>query len=88
MVKKMLFLILLLALIVGVLLLFYPAKLQEWTRDTPLQPPPSTTTLYKWQDSNGEWVVSDTPPAEGIPYQEMKYRSDVNVLPLPEELKE
>jgi hypothetical protein len=88
MVKKVSFLILLLALLVGIMLLFYPEKLREWRKDTPLEPPPTTTTLYKWQNSKGEWVVSDDPPAGDIPYQEMKYRSDANVMPLPDELKE
>jgi hypothetical protein len=88
MVKKISLLILLLALAVGIMLLFYPEKLKEWSKDTPLELPPTTTILYKWQNSDGEWVVSDDPPAEDIPYQKMKYRSDANVLPLPDELKE
>jgi hypothetical protein len=88
MVKKISFLMVLLVLLVGIALLFYPEKLREWSKDTPLEPPPTTTTLYKWQNSSGEWVVTDDPPAEGIPFQELKYRSDVNVLPLPDALKE
>lgn len=88
MVRKISFLILLLALFVGIVLLFYPEKLREWSKDTPFEPPPATTTLYKWQNSEGEWVVSDDPPAGDIPYQEMEYRSDVNVIPVPDELKE
>jgi hypothetical protein len=88
MVRKISFLILLLAVVVGIMVLFYPDKLKEWSKDTPLEPAPTTTTLYKWQNSKGEWVVSGDPPAEDIPYQKMKYRSDANVLPLPEELKE
>jgi hypothetical protein len=88
MVRKISVLALLLAFVVGIGLLFYPEKLKEWSKGTPLEPPPATTTLYKWQNSKGEWVVTDDPPAGDIPYQEMKYRSDVNVLPLPDELKE
>jgi hypothetical protein len=88
MVKKISFLILLSALLVGIVLLLYPEKLREWSKDTPLELPPATTTLYKWQNSKGEWVVSDAPPAGDVPYQEMQYRSDVNVMPLPDKLKE
>ncbi|MGD9168799.1 MAG: hypothetical protein PVI97_01900 [Candidatus Thiodiazotropha sp.] len=88
MVRKISFLILLLGLVVGGMLMFYPEKLKEWSKDTPLEAPPTSTTLYKWQNSKGEWVVSGDPPVEDIPYQKMNYRSDANVLPLPEELKE
>ena len=41
---------------------------------------PTSTALYKWQDKQGRWHVGDTPP-ENLPYETLKYRHDVNVLP-------
>ena len=55
--------------------------LEPLLRGTPLEPPPAETTLYKWRDANGQWQVSDTPPAGGVKYEVLKYRSDVNVIP-------
>ncbi len=60
----------------------------EWLKDTPLDPGPGSTTLYRWKDSRGRTFVTDTPPAEGVPYEVMTYRHDTNIMPLPPELKE
>lgn len=43
--------------------------------------PASTTTLYRWRDASGQWVVSDTPPASPTPYETVVLRRDTNVLP-------
>jgi len=45
-----------------------------------------STTVYKWQDDKGVWQYSQTPPADGIKYEAVEARTDVNVLPLPEKL--
>jgi len=37
--------------------------------------------LYRWRDADGVLQVSDTPPANG-PYEEVKIRSDQNVVPM------
>ena len=42
-----------------------------------------TDHLYKWRNEKGEWQITDTPPAGGIEYQQLDYRDDVNVLPVP-----
>lgn len=39
-----------------------------------------TTTVYKWQDKNGEWHFSNQPPAEGVASKVITYRSDTNVI--------
>jgi len=48
----------------------------------------NSVTLYKWQDKNGVWQYTQALPPQGVPYEEVEARSDVNVLPLPEQLKE
>jgi hypothetical protein len=47
----------------------------------------ASVTLYKWRDKQGIWQYTQELPPEGIPYQEVEARSDVNVLPLPDQLK-
>jgi hypothetical protein len=41
----------------------------------------TSTKVYKWQDKNGKWHISNTPPAEGIPYTEQEYLHNTNVIP-------
>jgi hypothetical protein len=43
--------------------------------------------MYKWQNNQGVWQYTQKPPPEGVPFEEIEARSDVNVLPLPEQLK-
>lgn len=47
----------------------------------------STAILYKWRNEQGVWQYTQTPPPEGIAYEKVEARSDINVLPLPETLK-
>ena len=47
----------------------------------------SSTILYKWQNEQGVWQYTQSLPPEGVPYEKVEARSDVNVLPLPEQLK-
>ena len=39
------------------------------------------TKAYRWKDKNGQWTVSDKPPADGTPYEEVQYHRDANVIP-------
>jgi len=39
------------------------------------------TTVYKWRNDLGELQLTQTPPPEGTPYDEVKVRSDTNVIP-------
>ena len=45
-----------------------------------------TTSIYKWQNSKGEWQLTDQLPPEGVDYETLDYREDVNVLPMPPQL--
>ena len=47
----------------------------------------TSATLYKWRNKQGVWQYTQEPPPEGTPYEKVEARSDVNVLPLPEQLK-
>lgn len=45
---------------------------------------PDTVThnkAYRWQDANGQWQLSDKPPAEGIDFEVVEYHKDANVIP-------
>ena len=45
---------------------------------------PDTVThnkLYRWRDHNGQWQLSDKPPADGIKYEVVEYHKDANVIP-------
>lgn len=41
------------------------------------------TRVYKWQDANGEWHFSNTPPPDGVKSSVETYRSDVNITQAP-----
>jgi len=47
----------------------------------------TSVTMYKWQNNQGVWQYTQKPPPEGVSFEEIEARSDVNVLPLPEQLK-
>ena len=36
---------------------------------------------YRWKDKNGQWQLSDKPPADGTKYEVVKYHKDTNVIP-------
>ena len=40
-----------------------------------------TTTLYKWQDADGQWQVSSEKPPPGTEFEILKYQRDTNVMP-------
>jgi hypothetical protein len=45
-------------------------------------------TVYKWKDKHGVVQYTQALPPPDVPYEEVEARSDVNVLPLPEQLKQ
>ena len=47
-----------------------------------------STTFYKWRNADGILQYTQTPPAEGIAFEPVEARSDVNILPLPEQLQD
>jgi len=75
--------------IVAALVLWWSPELRKdaenLLRDTGLKS--TSVTLYKWQDKQGVWHYTQDPPPEGVDFEEVEARSDVNVLPLPEQLK-
>ena len=59
-----------------------PELARDLLRGTPLERSAGKTTVYKWKDSEGSWQITDRPPADGIEYQVLEYRSDTNIMPL------
>ncbi len=77
--KTLLIILILAAAAVGVAVYLNPSLLdvvREHTVDR-------STTVYKWQDKDGTWHITSTPPPKGTPYTEQQYLSDTNVLPPP-----
>lgn len=55
---------------------------QKWLGNTVLAPAAGVTTVYKWRDEQGNWQITDEPPAGGVDYERLQYASDTNVMPL------
>ena len=53
-------------------------KVKDQTQDLVT---PETTTVYKWQDANGQWQVSNQPPPGNTPYETLDYHRDANIMP-------
>ena len=45
------------------------------------------STLYKWQNSKGEWQITDKPPRKGITFTTITSQDQVNVMPSPSSTK-
>ena len=82
-------LFLLMLCIVAALVLWWSPELRhkanDLLRDTGLKS--VSVILYKWQNKQGVWQYTQDPPPDGVPYEKVEARADVNVLPLPEQLK-
>ena len=81
---RLLWLLLIVVLAAALYLYFNP----ETGRSLRQQLPESSFThktdrLYKWRNQKGEWQITDTAPPDGVDYQRLDYRDDVNVLPVP-----
>ena len=86
--KNFLLFVLMLSIVTALVLWWSPElrkKAENLLRDTGLKS--TSVILYKWQDKQGVWQYTQDLPPEGVPYKEVEARSDVNVLPLPEQLK-
>jgi len=66
---------------VGAYLYLNPDVWQPLLKGTPLEPAPTKTQVYKWQDANGQWQITDHPPAGKTPYENLEYTSDANIVP-------
>ena len=66
----------------------HPEALPEWAARSSLGRDLQTTRVYKWQDANGRWHISDHRPKGDVEYQTETYTRDTNVLPLPPKLQQ
>ena len=78
---------LLLLVALGVLLYKEPERVRHWFRDSGLVETPEVTRVYRWQDAQGRWHITDTRPPAGTPFTVQSYRSDENIVPLPPQLQ-
>ena len=78
---KVLVIIVVIAGVAGGYLYLHPELWREWVKGTPLEPLPVVTNVYKWQDTNGQWQITDRPPPTGTKYEILKYSSDANIVP-------
>lgn len=88
--KKFILILLLLAIAAAVFFYLNPElrrEAKELLQSSGLQQPVSTT-VYKWRDADGLLHYTQDPPSEGIPFESVEARTDVNVMPLPDELKD
>ena len=44
-------------------------------------------TLYKWQNSKGEWQITDKPPRKGVIFTTVTSQDQINVMPSPSSKK-
>jgi hypothetical protein len=74
--------------LIGGIYLYQNPELREQVEDLSSRAGLSkkTAIVYKWQNNQGEWQLTDQPPPEGVEYETLNYREDVNVLPLPPQL--
>ena len=90
---RLLFLLIVL-LLIAVLVVYlkpeYKTRIQDLSSAVGLSQivPKKTAHLFKWRDAGGNWQVTDQPPPEGIEYERLDYREDVNVLPRPPKLQQ
>jgi len=90
---RLLLLLIVLLLIAGLVLYLKPEyreRIQDLSSDIGLSriTPKKTTRLYKWRDASGNWQITDQLPPQGIDYEKLEYREDVNVLPRPPGLQQ
>ena len=45
------------------------------------------STLYKWQNTKGEWQITDKPPIKGVPFKTISSQDQINVMPSPSKNK-
>ncbi len=85
--KILLALVAICAIALGVYYYLEPDRVRGWLKDADLVRAPETTRVYKWQDKQGNWHISNTPPSEQAAVEVQDYRSDQNIMPLPPQLQ-
>lgn len=72
--------------LVVILVLMAAAALYLWLNPQQLTAirsavPDTEQTMYRWKDDRGQWVVSDEPPDDDRPFEEVRYDRNANVMP-------
>ena len=65
----------------GVYWYYNPDEQPNWLAARMPTAADAEVTLYRWQNSTGEWTVSSELPPEGVEYEVVSYRHDANVMP-------
>lgn len=81
--KKLLLVLVLGAVAAGVYFYMHPKQTQDLLEGTPLESDSGSVRVYKWQDAQGNWQVTELPPPQGIAYELKEYEPEVIQLPLP-----
>lgn len=81
--KKAFSLLILIVLVATAVLYFKPEYRNTLDRFSDKALPTAIThnKAYRWQDRNGQWQLSDSPPADGTQYEIVEYHKDTNVIP-------
>lgn len=77
--KKLLWLIFI-VVVAGAIAAYLDQDFRHWLLKT-TGTAPTETRIYKWQDNQGNWQITNTPPPAGTPYIEQEYLHDTNVIP-------
>jgi hypothetical protein len=77
--KKFGLVLIFLFIALGVLAYLNP-NIVAWVKKT-MGTASTSTKVYKWQDKDGKWQVTNEPPPPGVKYQEQEYLNDMNVIP-------
>jgi hypothetical protein len=83
MMKKLGFIAIFVIIVAGVIIYLTP-EYRAWFERQSEQILPENVThtkAYRWRDKNGQWQLSDKPPAAGIDYEIVEYHKDTNVIP-------
>ncbi len=60
---------------------YQPQQRPDWVTESLPIAPKSSVKLYRWKGQDGQWVVSDQKPADGVSFERVEVRNDVNVMP-------
>ena len=86
--KKILIPALVLILAAGGFWYWKPDTAQQILDRSSLSVGPSAARVYKWRDAQGGWHITSEAPPSGVEYEIREYRSDLNILPVPPQLKD
>jgi len=85
MIKKLLWILVIIAAVIGILA-YQDPDLKQWIMKSVGQTE-DKSKVYKWKDSDGNWQVSNTRPPSGIVYTEQEYLHNSNIVPAQSENK-